>query len=436
PLADPILDADGRLNPDFEPSTDLSFLFPNTDEPLKSLLIAEVRAILLNLPSITGLRYYLENNNMVINGGSFIAPGINAAESAEVFAQLQEEGIVGQDGIIEKGFSATTDLSFLFEDKDPATQKVLIEEVRVILLSYYDGTWQKNLHDLKFRFSRLTTGAVPGLTRRLFAGGIDSLLSLEAQQIPVVPELPFTRYKPEWRVIPPAQFDGAQVDFDGPYGLYYWELFFFAPQLIGTSVSADRRFEESLNWFQYIFNPTIRERPLAPDSFMTPDISRTESEQAYAQLKAEGYITPEDQVSHEFNEQTYLGFLWEDKIIPEEKRERMIREVRNVLLNYQLSKASARFWQFQPFRNHTLQQLQDILTDPVQIAIYNNDPFDPFAIARLRIGSFEKAIVMNYLDNLINWGDSLFVQYTWESLTAATMLYVYAYNLLGERPVN
>src|SRR6185312_10212171 len=212
--------------------------------------------------------------------------------------------------------------------------------------------------------------------------------------------------------------------------------FFFAPQLIGTSVSADRRFEESLNWFQYIFNPTIRERPLAPDSFMTPDISRTESEQAYAQLKAEGYITPEDEVSHEFNEQTYLGFLWEDEIIPAEKRERMIREVRNVLLNYQLSKASARFWQFQPFRTHTLQQLQDILTDPVQIAIYNNDPFDPFAIARLRIDSFEKTIVMNYLDNLINWGDSLFVQYTWESLTAATMLYVYAYNLLGERPVN
>jgi hypothetical protein len=436
PAADPILDSDGRLNPDFGPSTDLYFLFPGTTEPLKSLLIAEVRAILLNLPSITGLRYYLENNNMVINAGSFVAPGIDAAESAKVLAQLQEEGIVGANGIIEKGFSATTDLSFLFTDKDPATQKVLTEEVRVILLSYYDGTWQKNLHDLKFRFRRLTTGAVPGLTRRLFAGGIDSLLSLGAQQIPVVPELPFTRYQPQWRVIPPAQFDGAQVDFDGPYGLYYWELFFFAPQLIGTNVSADRRFEESLRWFQYIFNPTVREKPLAPDSFMTPEIDRTQSEQAYAELKAEEIITPADEVSHEFNEQTYLGFLWENLIIPPEKRGLMIREVRNVLLNYQLSKPSARFWQFQPFRNHNLQELQNILTDPVQIAIYNNDPFDPFAIARLRIGAFEKAIVMNYLDNLIDWGDSLFVQYTWESLTAATMLYVYAYNLLGEKPVN
>ena len=436
PLGNPILDLAGRLNPDFGPGTDLSFLFSNTLEPRRTLLIAEVREILLNLPSITGLRYYLENDDLIINAESFIAPGIDAAESAKVFAQLQDDGIVGEDGIIDKRFSATTDLSFLFTDKDPATRKVLTEEVRATLLSYYDGTWQKDIHDLKFRFSRLTTGAVAGLSRRLFSGGIDSLLSLEAQQIPVVPELPFTRYKPEWRVIPPEQFDGAQVDFNGPYGLYYWELFFFAPQLIGTSVSADRRFDESLKWFQYIFNPTIGGKPLALDSFMTPDISRTESEQACAQLKAAGIITPEDEVSHEFNEQTYLGFLWSGGIIPDEKRELMIREVRNVLLNYQLSKASARFWQFQPFRNHTLQELKEILTDPVQIAIYSNDPFDPFAIARLRIGSFEKAIVMNYLDNLINWGDSLFTQYTWESLTAATMLYIYAYNLLGERPVN
>ena len=436
PSSDPILDGAGRLNPDFGPGTGLSFLFPGTTEPRRSLLIAEVREILLNLPSITGLRYYIENNDVIITSSSFLGPGIDAAESARVFAKLQDEGIVGPDGIIEKGFSATTDLSFLFTDKDPATRKVLIEEVRVTLLSYYAGTWQRDIHDLKFRFSRLTTGAVAGLSRRLFSGGIDSVLSLAAQQIPVEPELPFTRYKPAWRVIQPQQFDGAQVDFSGPYGLYYWELFFFAPQLIGASVSADRRFEESLKWFQYIFNPTIREKHLARDSFMTPAISRTESEQAYAQLKEEKIITPDDEVSHEFNQSTYLGFLWQDINIPEEKRELMIREVRNVLLNYQLSKASARFWQFQPFRNHTLQELKDILTDPVQIAIYNNDPFDPFAIARLRIGSFEKAIVMNYLDNLINWGDALYVQHTWESLTAATMLYVYAYNLLGERPVN
>ncbi|MGH8531325.1 MAG: neuraminidase-like domain-containing protein [Gammaproteobacteria bacterium] len=437
PPPDPILDAEGRLNPDFGPDTDLSFLFAGTvPEPRKSLLIAEVREILLNLPSITGLRYYLENDDLVINDQSFLAPGIDAAESAIVFAKLRDEGIIGENGIIDKRFSATDDLSFLFPNKDAQTRKVLTEEVRATLLSFYAGTWQRNIHDLRFRFDRLTTGSVARLSRSLFAGGIDNLLALESQQIPVVPELPFTRYKPEWRVIRPAQFDGTQVDFSGPYGLYYWELFFFSPQLIGTSVLADRRFEEALKWFQFIFNPTVREKPLAPDSFMTPDISRAESEQAYSELKVEKLITEDDEVSHTFDENTYLGFLWPDENIPEEKKERMIREVRNVMLNSQLSKPSARFWQFQPFRNHTLQDLQDILTDPAQIAIYNNDPFDPFAIARLRIGSFEKAIVMNYLDNLINWGDSMFVRYTWESLTAATMLYIYAYNLLGEKPPN
>ena len=32
----------------------------------------------------------------------------------------------------------------------------------------------------------------------------------------------------------------------------------------------------------------------------------------------------------------------------------------------------------------TIQSLTQILTDPAQIAAYNNDPFDPDAIARLR----------------------------------------------------
>jgi hypothetical protein len=431
------INSQGILSPIFSPRTDLSFLFGGEPEPKKSQLIAEVREILLSLSSITGLQYYFENDDIVIKADSFITYGIDAAASAEVFAKLKEKNIIGPDGIISSSFSAKTDLSFLFPHvTEPRSKAALTDEVRQILLTYYDATWHRNLHDLKFRFTRLTTGAVPRLSRSLFSGGIESLLSLSSQQIPVVPELPFTRYKPDtWRVIPPLQYDGTQVDFDGPYGLYYWELFFFSPQLIGTRLSADRRFEEAQEWFQYVFNPTTREQKLGPDSFMTPDISRTLSTQAYTQLRGQGIITAEDQVSKEFNENTSLAFLWTE-IPASEKKELMIREVRNILLNYQLSKPSARFWQFQPFRNHTLQELQEILTDAAQIAIYNNNPFDPFAIARLRIGAFEKAIYMSYLDNLISWGDAFFTQYTWESLTTATLLYTYAYNLLGDKPVN
>jgi hypothetical protein len=429
---------EGLVSPFLTPRTNLSFLFGGEPQPKRARLIAEVREILLSLSTITSLKYYFEDDNLLIGSVSFVASGIDAAASAAVYDALVGQGIVGSDGVISPSFGKSTDLAFLFPNvSDPERKEILVGEVQRILSSYFDATWMRSVHDLQFRFTRLTTGAIPRLSRSLFAGGISSLLSLESQQIPVVPVLPFTRYGPnEWKVIPPAQFDGTQVDFDGPYGLYYWELFFYAPQLIAARQMADRRFNEAQSWYQYIFNPTVREQPLAPDSFMTPDISRSLSEQAYAQLKEKGIITPDDQVSTDFDEDTSLAFLWPEISADDPRKERMIREVRSVLLNFQLSKPSARFWQFQPFRNHTLQSLQKILTDAAQIAVYNNNPFDPYAVARLRIGSFEKAIYMGYLDNLIAWGDAMFAQYTWEGLTSATMLYVYAYNLLGEKPAN
>jgi hypothetical protein len=66
-------------------------------------------------------------------------------------------------------------------------------------------------------------------------------------------------------------------------------------------------------------------------------------------------------------------------------------------------------------------------------AIMTN-PFDPFIVARTRITSFQWYVVMKYLDNLIAWGDSLFLQDTIETLNEATLCYVLAANLLGPRP--
>ena len=42
--------------------------------------------------------------------------------------------------------------------------------------------------------------------------------------------------------------------------------------------------------------------------------------------------------------------------------------------------------------------------------------------------------VMAYLDNLVDWGDSLFAQDTGEAINEATQLYVTAANILGPRP--
>lgn len=94
-----------------------------------------------------------------------------------------------------------------------------------------------------------------------------------------------------------------------------------------------------------------------------------------------------------------------------------------------------RCWQFIAFRGVTIKTLQQILTDAAAIEAYKKDPFNPHAIARLRLNAYQKTIVMKYIDNLLDWGDHLFAQDTMESINEATMLYVMAYDILGKRPV-
>src|SRR5690606_16607418 len=85
-----------------------------------------------------------------------------------------------------------------------------------------------------------------------------------------------------------------------------------------------------------------------------------------------------------------------------------------------------RVWRYREFRNLDLNHLRDVLTDPVAIALYRKDPFNPWAIARRRISGLQKVVVMRYVDNLLDWADSLFAQFTMESVNEAMMLYIMA----------
>lgn len=78
--------------------------------------------------------------------------------------------------------------------------------------------------------------------------------------------------------------------------------------------------------------------------------------------------------------------------------------------------------------------LRDLLVDGATLDAYRTDPFNPHIIARTRMSAYAKSIVMKYIDNLLDWGDSLFAQFTMESINEATMLYVMARDILGPRP--
>jgi hypothetical protein len=99
-------------------------------------------------------------------------------------------------------------------------------------------------------------------------------------------------------------------------------------------------------------------------------------------------------------------------------------------------KPQERNWRYLEFRNNKIEPLRKQLTNKEAIATYRKNPFNPHAIARLpvRFSAYQKCIVMKYIDNLLDWGDHLFAQDTMESINEATLLYIMAADILGERP--
>ena len=221
--------------------------------------------------------------------------------------------------------------------------------------------------DASYVLRRLGTTLAVSVARTLFENGLPTFLSLGTQSGLTEAALQMTNMT--W--VDDRSNAGAPP-FDGPLGVYYWELFFHTPFLIANALSSQGQFEAAQKWYQYIFDPTSSE----------------------------------------------------------------VIELKNVPPADQAHRALDRVWRFVQFRGLDVPTMRDILTDPTTIALYKSDPFNPWAIARNRISAFQKAIVMKYVDNLLDWADSLFTQFTMESVNEALMLYIMASDILGPRPTD
>lgn len=91
-------------------------------------------------------------------------------------------------------------------------------------------------------------------------------------------------------------------------------------------------------------------------------------------------------------------------------------------------------WRFTAFRNLSIQKLSEIYSNPETIEMYRRFPGNPHAIARMRVGAYPKHVVMKYLDNLLDWADNLFEQFTPESTSEARHLYSVVKTILGNKP--
>jgi hypothetical protein len=110
--------------------------------------------------------------------------------------------------------------------------------------------------------------------------------------------------------------------------------------------------------------------------------------------------------------------------------------------------APASFWKVRPFYEEQLasdvQRMQDFISllasgdsgVQAQIAEWEEDPFQPHTIARLRMEAYMQTTVMKYLDCLIAEADMLFGQDTRESINEAVQLYLMASRILGQKPVS
>lgn len=213
------------------------------------------------------------------------------------------------------------------------------------------------------------------LLAALDTGGVDNLLQLVNQ--PQSSSFSFdSLYQPNAYFLG-STYPAEIVDFSatGAYSQYNWEIFFHIPMLIAQSLSDNQQFEDAQKWYHYIFDPTS-------------NVDGTTG--AY-------------------------------------------------------SSSVNRFWKFWPFYNQATQSIEtlsDLMNaisannpDAVsQIITWEENPFDPYAIGRIRTLAFMKNVVMKYIDNLIAWGDYLFTQDTLESINEATQLYILAANILGDKP--
>ena len=180
-----------------------------------------------------------------------------------------------------------------------------------------------------------------------------------------------TAYNPTQVVHAPFPVNDFDFSISGAYSIYNWELFFHAPLMIAIHLSQNQQFQDAQNWFHTIFDPT--------DDSDGP--------------------TP------------------------------------------------ARFWKVRPFQYNDVEMIQQIMlnlstgqnpqlqSDTINsINAWAATPFEPFVVAQYRPTAFMLKTVMAYLDNLIAWGDSLFKQYTVETINEATQIYVLAANILGPKP--
>jgi hypothetical protein len=272
-------------------------------------------------------------------------------------------------------------LFFLYLHKlqqDPAhdLNKLLAElsvDPKFLALRAEQEVYQKLLFGLKFR--NFYHPLVCFLRSTLNRDGFPALMQRDVQLRDTLFDFN-TVYGPSGLVAQPYPREDVDFDLDGAYSAYNWELFFHIPFEIGVRLSQDGRYAEAQSWFHYIFNPVGATDAPAPQKYW---------------------------ITKPFFKTTVADYL-----------EQRIDTIMNTIAA-DPSGASITDLKF-------------------AVSEWRDKPFQPHVVARSRPVAYQIALVLKYIQNLLDWGDNLFRQFTRESVTQATQMYILADKLLGPKP--
>ncbi|GIE94609.1 hemopexin repeat-containing protein [Paractinoplanes rishiriensis] len=292
---------------------------------------------------------------------------------------------------------------------------------------------------------RLTSSTAYELNRRLLVGGVDALLTPQTQQIDELPGFSATRSDATTIQVSPTLTTGvpasSHLDFTSSNGGYYWEIFCHAPLLIAQALNDAQRFADARRWYEYVFDPTERTDYWRFLPFLAVDVDALVAgcrgdlddlgDDAVRELMepvlrmvaamAPAFHQARELTAAEQSDLAGLAAAGLDGVTAALAGLAPTEVVRSLRERVALIARLGRQY--------------DVMGDRGSLVkAYLDDPFDPHAIAELRPAAYRRAVVMAYIDNVLDWADMLFRQYTAESLDEARMLYILAYDLLGPRP--
>ncbi len=134
------------------------------------------------------------------------------------------------------------------------------------------------------------------MLREVKRGGVEGLLTRRLQMAPGTyypgNSFDFASYAPTsiGKADVTAQHDVMDFSRTGAYALYNWEIFFHAPLMIACKLMQNQRFEEAMNWFHYIFDPTNAETEEVPQRYWVTKPFYEQNSEAYRKQRIDNLL--------------------------------------------------------------------------------------------------------------------------------------------------